>query len=156
MSVHPARRSLRLLGAAAVGLGVLAGCGAPAPVVAGAPASDRAEVAGVTLLSPDRWAAAVADPRRFVVDVHVPFEGTVPGTDVAVPYTDVEQAVARGALPADRTTPIAVYCRTGPMSAEASSTLSRLGYRDVVDLAGGMQAWTASGRPLLGTAAPTP
>lgn len=125
---------------------VLAACGAgPAPVPVGA-----------TLLPPDSYAAAIARPDRLTVDVHVPFEGTLPHTDLAVPYTEVADAVARGVLPADRATPIAVYCRSGPMSAEAAATLSRLGYRDVLDLAGGMRAWTASGRPILPNPAPTP
>ena len=135
-----------------VALLVLGACGAgnPAP----APVADPPP--GVTLLSPDAFAAATARPERVTVNVHVPFEGTIPDTDLAVPYTEVADAVARGVLPADRATPIAVYCRSGPMSAEASATLSRLGYRDVLDLAGGMRAWAASGRPLLPVPAPTP
>ena len=125
---------------------VLAACGAgPAPVPVGA-----------TLLPPDAFAPAIARPDRVTVNVHVPFEGTLPHTDLAVPYTEVADAVARGVLPADRATPIAVYCRSGPMSAEAAATLSRLGYRDVLDLAGGMRAWTASGLPILPNPAPTP
>lgn len=125
---------------------VLGACGAgPAPVPIGA-----------TLLPPEAYAAAIARPDRFTIDVHVPFEGTLPHTDLAVPYLGVADAVARGVLPADRARPIAVYCRSGPMSAEAAATLSRLGYRDVLDLAGGMRAWTASGRPILPIPAPTP
>lgn len=137
--------------AALVGLVLLSACAAgpstPPPV---------AEPPGVTLLSPDAFAVATARPERVTVDVHVPFEGTLPHTDLAVPYTEVAAAVSRGVLPADRSTPIAVYCRSGPMSAEAAATLSRLGYRDVVDLAGGMRAWSASGRPVLPITAPTP
>ena len=53
-------------------------------------------------------------------------------------------------LPADRTVPIAIYCRTGPMSATAAEALRSLGYTDVVELQGGMKAWQASGRPLVG------
>jgi len=34
------------------------------------------------------------------------------------------------------------------MSAIASRTLAQLGYRHVVELRGGMQAWTRSGRKL--------
>ena len=35
------------------------------------------------------------------------------------------------------------------MSAEAVQTLRDLGYTDVVELRGGMEAWTADGRDLL-------
>lgn len=53
-----------------------------------------------------------------------------------------------GELPADRATPLGVYCRAGRVSAEAVATLTDLGYPDVVEPAGGMQAWQAAGRPL--------
>jgi rhodanese-related sulfurtransferase len=43
---------------------------------------------------------------------------------------------------------IAVYCRSGTMSAEAARTLVRLGYTDVWDLGGGMLAWEKAGFPL--------
>ena len=55
-----------------------------------------------------------------------------------------------GRLPADRTAPLALYCRTGPMSADAARTLADAGYTNIVELAGGMGAWTQSGRPLIG------
>ena len=34
------------------------------------------------------------------------------------------------------------------MSAEAAQTLSAMGYTDIVELDGGMRAWSESGRPL--------
>lgn len=114
--------------------------GGPASA-AGAPAAER--------LDPGRFAAAVAEPDRTTVNVHVPFAGDVPGTDLSIPY-DQLQARAE-ALPADRSTPLAVYCRTGQMSAVAVATLADLGYTDVVELAGGMVAWEQAGRELLTT-----
>ena len=44
---------------------------------------------------------------------------------------------------------MAVYCKSGRMSADAVSTLRQLGYTDVVELRGGMDAWAAGGRELL-------
>lgn len=107
---------------------------------AAAPASSR-------LLAPQAFAAAVGEQRRLTVNVHVPFEGDLPGTDLSIPYDQVRAASSR--LPEARDTPLAVYCRTGRMSALAVRDLTVLGYTDVVELAGGMQAWQQAGRPVL-------
>ena len=103
--------------------------------------------AAATLLDPAEFADVVAGEEAFVVNVHVPDEGSIAGTDAAIPFDRIEQQQAE--LPEDRGTPLAVYCRSGSMSAEAVATLTELGYADIVDLRGGMQAWTAEGMPLL-------
>lgn len=103
--------------------------------------------AAATLLEPAAFADVVAGEEAFVINVHVPDEGTIEGTDAAIPFDRIEQQQAE--LPEDRGTPLAVYCRSGSMSAEAVATLTELGYADIVDLEGGMQAWTAEGLPLL-------
>lgn len=62
--------------------------------------------------------------------------------------------IARGLLEAqigehealrDTGTPVVAYCRVGNRSALAAKTLQDLGYRDVVSLAGGIQAWAQAG-----------
>ncbi len=78
------------------------------------------------------------------------FEGAIPGTDLMVAYDRVRTDLAR--LPANRSTPLAIYCRSGRMSAIAARELATLGYTDIVELDGGMDAWTASGRRLLSRA----
>jgi rhodanese-related sulfurtransferase len=42
-----------------------------------------------------------------------------------------------------------VYCRTGHQSATAAQALLDLGYRNILNLDGGMTAWTGSGRELV-------
>jgi len=81
-----------------------------------------------------------------VVNVHIPYEGEVLNTDLQVAFDDVEALT--NALP-DRNAPIILYCRSGRMSQEASETLLELGYTNLWDVPGGMNAWTASGRTLL-------
>lgn len=88
---------------------------------------------------------AVADP--FVIDVHVPNEGHLEGTDARIPYTDVADRVAE--LPSDRDAPIVVYCMSGRMSEMAATQLVSLGYRNVLNLAGGMLAWESAGYALI-------
>lgn len=88
---------------------------------------------------------AVADP--FVLDVHVPNEGYLNGTDARIPYTEVADHVA--VLPPDQDALIVVYCMSGRMSEIAATHLAGLGYSNVLNLAGGMLAWEAAGYELL-------
>lgn len=104
------------------------------------------------MVEPAEFERFIAVPGTTTVNVHVPDEGSLVGTDFTVPYMDMPTQASR--LPADRGTPLAVYCRTGRMSAEAVQSLVKLGYRNVVELRGGMEAWTASGRALLPPASP--
>lgn len=129
-------RRLPLLLAAVLGTLLLAGCGG------GGKTSEQP----ARLVGPEEFAAAVADPARVTVNVHVPDEGSIPGTDLSIPFDQIE--ARQSALPGP-STPLAVYCRSGHMSAIAVKTLSRLGYEDVVELEGGMIAWEATGRKLL-------
>lgn len=123
---------------------MVAGCSGPAerPEGQAAPAASPAR-----LLGPDEFAAAVEADDHFLLNVHTPDEGSIPATDAAVPFDVLEKRAAE--LPEDRGTSLAVYCRTGAMSAEAVTTLAGMGYQDVVELEGGMVAWERSGRPLL-------
>jgi len=87
----------------------------------------------------------MAAPDGFVINVHVPDEGSIPGTDAAIPF---DQVVGDERLPEDRSTAILLYCKTGRMSADAAMALMKAGYLDVVHLEGGMDAWIAAGRRL--------
>ena len=105
------------------------------------PVATRAE-----LLNPADFAAAIADPSRVTINVHTPNEGQLPGTDSSLPFDQIQQQAAT--LPPDRTTPLAIYCRTGTMSATAAKDLAALGYTDVIELQGGMLAWRHTGRTI--------
>lgn len=48
----------------------------------------------------------------------------------------------------DPTRPIVVYCEKGCRGSRAAATLREIGYRDVRDLTGGVEAWAAAGLPL--------
>lgn len=83
----------------------------------------------------------------FLVNVHVPYEGHIQGTDAFIPYD--EMAADPSKLPADKTAKVVVYCRSGRMSAIAAEALVAAGYTDVVDVEGGVVAWLAAGYALL-------
>jgi rhodanese-related sulfurtransferase len=91
--------------------------------------------------------ALIEKSGRFAINVHIPNEGSLPGTDLTLPYNDIQQRDDE--LPADHDTPLAIYCMTGHMSAIAGQTLTGLGYTDIVELDGGMEAWQVMGQPFI-------
>ena len=82
----------------------------------------------------------------LLVNVHIPYEGRIPGTDTFIPYNEIDNN--RNRLPADKGARIVVYCMTGPMGEIAARRLVELGYTQVLDLKGGMLAWQRQGYPL--------
>lgn len=93
--------------------------------------------------------ALLMDGEEFpLVNVHIPYEGEIEGTDLFIPFNEIAQNLDQ--LPADKNARVVLYCRSGSMSAQAARTLVELGYTDVWNLDGGMIAWENSGRPLVG------
>ena len=118
----------------------------PAPATWAASAVAQAG-AGYVDRSPAEVAVLLAEEDPFLLDVHVPNEGSLAGTDARIPFTEV--AVRQAELPADPDARIVVYCLSGRMSEIAANELVGLGYRNVVNLAGGMLAWQAAGYELV-------
>jgi len=131
-------------------MGGMAGMGGAIPTATAArPATGPATlVVGARYgeLAPDELSTALANKDFTLINVHVPYEGEIAGTDAFIPYDRIGEDTAR--LPSDRAAAIVLYCRTGRMSAEAATTLGGLGYRHVRQLTGGMDAWQAQGYPL--------
>ncbi len=71
-------------------------------------------------------------------------EGYVPGA-VHLPKSYIEQWAEDRLPDKDKTT--VLYCAGGVRSAMAADLLSKLGYRDVISMAGGFNRWKDSGLP---------
>jgi rhodanese-related sulfurtransferase len=83
----------------------------------------------------------------ILINVHIPYQGEIPGTDRLIPYHSIDRRQEE--LPADRNAKIVVYCLTGPMGYAAADKLVKLGYTNVLHFEGGMAAWVRSGRQLM-------
>jgi rhodanese-related sulfurtransferase len=81
-----------------------------------------------------------------LVNVHVPFAGDLPRTDLSVPFDEILAHLAE--LPADKNAPVVLYCQSGPMGMRAATALAGQGYTRIYNLQGGFRAWVAAGLPL--------
>lgn len=102
---------------------------------------------GPVSLSPQELRSRMDRPDVLLVNVHVPYEGQIPGTHLQIPFDQIDKYLDQ--LPADRSSPVAVYCMSGRMSEIAADKLTKLGYREVMNLDGGMIAWDQAGQPLV-------
>lgn len=100
-----------------------------------------------TNLTPAELKPMLDNKDFFLVDVHTPPEGRLPKTDARIAYNLVEQQISK--FPADKGAKLVITCRSGRMSGIASETLTKLGYTNVYNLAGGMDAWKSAGYEII-------
>jgi rhodanese-related sulfurtransferase len=136
-----------------VGLGAIlallvAACGA-----AGPDSGNNATTGGLAKnadgyadISVEQLAEMLEDKDFALVNVHIPFEGDLPRTDLSIPFDEITDHLDQ--LP-DKDAPIVLYCRSGSMSTSAAKELADLGYSNVLELDGGFNAWKAAGYEFL-------
>ena len=120
-------------------IGVLAGCQAK-PVTGEPVTTDAGSYQNVTV---DQLQSMLHNKDFVLINVHVPFAGDIPNTDLSIPYDQVEQNLPQ--FPADKDAKIVLYCRSGRMSEIAAEKLVSLGYTNVWNLQGGMVDWEQAG-----------
>jgi len=93
-------------------------------------------------------AARLEQPDAIVLDVRTPPEfaqARLPGA-VNIDYHGPSLRSELEAL--DRDAPVLLYCRSGQRSGSLHPLLAELGFRDVVDVRGGIIAWAQAELPL--------
>ena len=127
-------------------MGALTACSSGTTTTPTVPAAATSS-ANYTNVSPQQLNAMLANKDFVLVNVHIPYYGEIAGTDLFLPYDQIQNNLAQ--LPPDKNAKIVLYCRSGSMSTEASGVLAALGYTKIYNLSGGMYAWEAQGYPLL-------
>jgi len=97
-------------------------------------------------VTPDGLKTMLKDKDFVFINVHIPFAGNLAGTDLSIPYDQMEQYLSQ--LPDEKDAKIVLYCRSGRMSQIAAEKLVSLGYTNVWDLKGGMVDWEQAGYDL--------
>ena len=96
--------------------------------------------------------APSAREKGFVlVDVRTVEEhdrGTIPGTDLNIDYREIGRRHSELGVGLDDH--VVVYCQSGKRSNVAADTLSDLGYKNVYNIRGSMNAWLKAGYPVAG------
>lgn len=93
-------------------------------------------------ISPQELDKILATRNPFLVDVHIPEQKHLEGTDLVTPYNTIKENLNK--FPKDKNAEIIVYCRSGNMSVEASNALLDAGYTHVYNLEGGINAYNES------------
>jgi len=99
-------------------------------------------------INADEFETLIESENVFVINTHTPYVGEIKNTDLIAEQWD-DMSLYLDKLPEDKSTPIAVYCRSGNMATTSSQQLIDLGYTNVYNLEGGMNSWQESGRELI-------
>ena len=102
--------------------------------------------AGLGVVTPAELHELLTHKDFLLIDVHTPYAGTIPGTDISIPYDHVDDIAAY--IGPDLEAKVILTCLGGSMSGSAGWALVARGYRAVRHLQGGMNAWVAAGYTL--------
>ena len=126
---------------------ILVACGNTIPMPTAGPQQVKVNGGSYWDITPAQLSSILKDNDFLLVNVHIPYEGEIPQTDLFVPYNEIEENLSK--LPKDMNAKIVVYCRSGSMSAIAAKELVKLGFTNVSNLAGGMVEWEKQGYELI-------
>lgn len=104
---------------------------------------------GFETIDVEQGAELAKRPEVFVLDARTPGEYDEGHLENAtlIPHVDVQTRANE--LPADKSKPILVYCRSGKRSVAACQVLAGLGYKKLYNLDGGIMAWLDAGKPVV-------
>jgi phage shock protein E len=82
-----------------------------------------------------------------LVDVRTPAEWNEGIMEGAKMFNFYEDDFQKNLETLDKEKPVAVYCKVGGRSGQAMAKMRELGFKEVYNLDGGMDAWKRAGKP---------
>jgi rhodanese-related sulfurtransferase len=107
--------------------------------------SEAAPVTYVTVDVQQAFDALSANKDAQIVDVREPDEWTTTGVPVGAVLIPLGQLEQRAPAELAKDKPVYVICNSGNRSRTGSDILLKLGYAEVFNVAGGIQAWLKAG-----------
>ncbi len=102
----------------------------------------------VMLVKPTVFYEKMAEQKGQIVDVRTPEEYGRGHLKGAVNIHLYDKDFERHIDALDKEKPVYVYCKAGGRSAEAVSIMKGKGFNSIVELDGGMDAWTEADKPV--------
>ncbi|PZR24312.1 MAG: rhodanese-like domain-containing protein [Flavobacterium psychrophilum] len=103
---------------------------------------------GVELIAPKQFSEAMAKDKGQLIDVRTPKEYKAGHIDGATNIHLYDQDFNERINKLDKKKTVYVYCKAGGRSAEAVESLKLNGFKHIVELEGGTDAWAEAGQPL--------
>lgn len=100
-------------------------------------------------LSPQQFNALSDKGGYMLLDVRTPEEWKAGHLKDAVHIDWYADDFSKQVATLDKTKPVLVYCAVGGRSSEAQEAMQDLGFKKVVNLKGGMDAWKEAGLPVV-------
>ncbi len=101
---------------------------------------------GFKSISSDDLSGMLGNKDFTLIDVHIPEQEHVPGTDYMISYDEVDKIAS--VIPS-KNSKVVLYCRSGGMSKKAAKELAKMGYTNIFELKNGMNEWKASKKDTL-------
>lgn len=99
-------------------------------------------------ISSDELHSMLGNKDFILINVHIPFAGDIPHTDLSIAFDQIASPNNLSFLPADKNAKVVLYCRSGRMSEIAAEKLVSLGYTNIWNLEKGMVGWQGAGYTL--------
>ncbi len=110
--------------------------------------SCKAQQEDTELVAPAEFAQKIQSEEGQLIDVRTPGEyksGYIEGAvNIHLYDKDFEQRIDK----LDKNETVYVYCKAGGRSAEAVEIMEQKGFKHIVELDGGMDAWNEAGQPV--------